>query len=232
MPWPPHANQNVVKDAQAIWEAANDYKEGVQQRTDKGTTTPDIANMALEYVEEVTRQLKPLEEKAKKKRWKSVSPDVVSSLNRIREGISQSQRDFQEKSDEEMERRKREAEQTLISRPIMAHSDREKWIAEDKLRNIGKSASTSSPSGLPLPPGRTKQYTTSAATRTSTESRRAPSIDWESVSQASSAVPHSEHSEEDTDDDSEEPYRHSYPSSTTLPRHEIFHDINALIIVC
>ncbi|KAF8515674.1 hypothetical protein JB92DRAFT_56349 [Gautieria morchelliformis] len=43
-----------------------------------------------------------------------------------------------------------------------------------------------------------------------------------------SCVPHSGNSEEDTDVDSlEEPHGHSYPSSSTLPRHEIAHDINA-----
>ncbi|KAF8507866.1 hypothetical protein JB92DRAFT_3121420 [Gautieria morchelliformis] len=45
-----------------------------------------------------------------------------------------------------------------------------------------------------------------------------------------SHVPHS--GQEDTNDDSEEPYGHSYPSSSTQPRHEISHDINAFIIVC
>ncbi|KAF8479921.1 hypothetical protein JB92DRAFT_3102141 [Gautieria morchelliformis] len=343
MSFVPHANKKVVKKAEVVWGAANDYKEGIQQRNKQGTTAPDIADRALNYVEEVTRQLRPLEEKAKKK----------SSLNALGEGISQSKREFHQKSDEEMERRKREArearepEQGLISRPLMSHGDIQKWIAQDKLRKKGKSNSTSHSSCLPLPPGRTKQYTTSAATRTSTEYRRTPSIDVESVSQASSdrvsihsrntgtgesnapslkhapyddnawkpghvrqhteafgpdssrsgyghsqanlgrvasssssrrdshgrhvsqsssshhitsgnqahagpsnyqqgysiqttssltpqaRVPHSEHSEEDTDDDSsEEPFGHSYPSSTTLPRHEISHDINALIIVC
>ncbi|KAF8479923.1 hypothetical protein JB92DRAFT_1771427 [Gautieria morchelliformis] len=223
---------------------------------------------------------------------------------------------------------------------------REKMLAKEKPPEKGKSTSnpqlssssplpasspaarrerTSKSLGLPPPPGRTNQYTTSAATRTSTESRLTPSIDVESVSQASSdrrntgesnapslkhapyddnawkpghvrqhteafgpdssrsgyghsqanlgrvasssssrrdihvrhvsqssgshhitgnqahagpsnyqqgygiqttssltpqaRVPHSEHSEEDTDDDSEEPFGHSYPSSTTLPSH-------------
>ncbi|KAF8532679.1 hypothetical protein JB92DRAFT_3103389 [Gautieria morchelliformis] len=44
-----------------------------------------------------------------------------------------------------------------------------------------------------------------------------------------SHVPHS--GQEDTNDDSEEPYGHSYPSSSTQPRHEISHDINTFIIV-
>ncbi|KAF8518183.1 hypothetical protein JB92DRAFT_3095215, partial [Gautieria morchelliformis] len=208
---PGHANKKTLKEAQATLGAADDFKECVQQRVKEGTTAPDIANRALGYIDGVTRGLKPVEQDLKKKWWNKVPDNVGSSLQDLQEDISRSRRDFQERSDEEMERRNcearaREAEQALINRPIMDNSDIEKMLAQEKPPKKGNSASTpqssfpfslpaSSPPprertsksfGLPPPPGRTNQFTTSAATRTSTESRRTPSIDVGSVSQASS----------------------------------------------
>ncbi|KAF8507864.1 hypothetical protein JB92DRAFT_3121406 [Gautieria morchelliformis] len=52
----------------------------------------------------------------------------------------------------------------------------------------------------------------------------------DSLQTTSSLGPQSRVPQEDTNDDSEEPYGHSYPSSSTQPRHEISRDINAFII--
>ncbi|KAF8471509.1 hypothetical protein JB92DRAFT_3135033 [Gautieria morchelliformis] len=214
---PGHVNKKTLKEARATLEAADDFKECVQQRVEGGTTVPDIANLALEYIEEVTRELKPVEKELRKRWWNKVPDTVGSSLMELQEEISISRCEFQlgplqERSDEEVERKKREArereareaQQALINRPTIANSDIEKKLAQEKQQNKGKCSShssspfslpassppprerTSKSFGLPPPPERTNQFTTSPATRTSTESRGTPSIDVESVSQASS----------------------------------------------